>query len=400
MSLVFRIFPVVLALQVFTGCAKPHSLDLYHRFTGNVKELLVTHLQHFSEKHPEIRVNLLYKSWAELEEIMRHSEARAGEDFQGVYMIIHDRIGQLVGNDYIRPVDTVLGTHGERVLPYAREAIAYQGKAYGLPLAGECAGLFCNTNLVSPPRTDADLLALRKDFLAPGREKYLLLIPQSIPYYVLPWVIAGGGRIFDGQGKPRIDGPETAEAFRKIRRLFMEELRMPFMEEPQILEAFTAGRVPFMVGGPWYLSDLLQNKVPLAVAEMPSLGGQPLGTFIGVQCMVVSRRMPDDAMAAVGELYDSLIRTGFPRDFAMETRSSSVFVDDRDDRRIADDPLVSAFSRQAAQGIAMNNTPHMALIWDAFNSTMLKRLLSGNEDPAPLLAALQKEIDRKLGGGK
>jgi class 3 adenylate cyclase len=102
------------------------------------------------------------------------------------------------------------------------------------------------------------------------------------------------------------------------------------------------------------------------------------------------------AVDAVGGLYTALLQGGFCRELSLETKASSPLAADQQDARIAADPLVHAFTRQAFRGVPMDNSPWMALIWRAFNITTMKRLLSGDEDPTPLLAALQRAVEKKL----
>jgi len=387
----------VFILLVSFSCSKEeYSFELYHHYTGGIKNLLSVHFNSFAKNNPNITIHRIFKNWQDIEKLMEKSKETASVKFRDAFVIAHDRIGQLAQAGFIQDITPYINKHKNEFHPNVLEAMKYKGKYYGYPLSSECITLFYNKKLIKkPPTTMKEIMALRAKYLKPAQGRYLLLFPKHIPYFTLPWFFAYGGRLFDDNGNAKVNFAFNDAAFMRVKQLLGDKLRIPFMEESMIREKFIKGKVPFIITGPWNIELLKVAKCDFGVAKIPTLNnGKQVGTFIGVQCVVLSRLLSKEQRLQFEKLFDHLRINGFSKKMSLLTKFSSPFKKDHKDKEIKKDSMIASFNKQIKSGFPMNNTPEMAKIWKAFHTSNMKRILSRPMKLTPFLNQLQKRVER------
>lgn len=381
------------------SCAQEkYEFELYHHYTGRMKDILVEHVNAFTKEHSHVTINILYKAWNDIEEELMASDSMQARHFRDIYIIPHDRIGQLVENRIIRDVDPYMRRHEKRYLPLVQKAMQYEGKFYGYPIGGESLALFYNADILDRAPDDVDtLLDMRSSYQNPARDRYVMLFPIHNSYFTLPWMLAYGGSLFDEQGFPKLNTEANVAALQKVRALFRDKLKLPYREDLNCLGAFQDGNIPCVITGPWNISGMKEAEETLnfKIATLPKIDGEPVATFVGVQCMVVNRHIKDKGLEELEKLFTYLREKHYSRALSLDTKFVSPLLEDHKHPKIMADDEISALNRQVRSGTPMNNTPRMASIWQAFNPSVLKKILSGKVEIKALLDSLQKEIDKK-----
>ncbi|MFG2821568.1 extracellular solute-binding protein [Kitasatospora sp. NPDC048365] len=322
----------------------------------------------------------------------------------------HDWIGNLVQNDLIDPVEVLDNRLGDYV-DVARRAVTYQGKYYAIPYAVESLVLFRNTALVpEAPRTFDDLVATGEALRKAGKVSQALGYTVSSPdgqagdtYHMYPLFSSAGGYLFGSDSRGDSDPsdlgvgkPGSVAAFEKIAALGEKGsgvLRNSYSSDSSAA-AFLSGKTPFLVSGPWRLTDVRSAGMKYAISPVPGFAGKdPARSFVGVQSFFVASKGKNKdlgqefVLSTLGnlELADALFKAE-PRMPALKEAL---------DHARQGDPDVGAFEQAAAAGVPLPSIPQMSAIWGPFN-TLIHQAVKGDPVP-PAVAAANKAIKDQLG---
>ncbi|GAA2799318.1 extracellular solute-binding protein [Kitasatospora paracochleata] len=341
------------------------------------------------------------------EEFVKASQEGRGPD---VMVGAHDWIGNLVQNELIDPIEVLDNRMGDYV-DVARRAVTYQGKFYAIPYAVESLVLFRNTALApDAPRSFDELVATGESLRKAGKVSQAVGYTVSSPdgqsgdtYHMYPLFSSGGGYLFgtDSQGDSDpsdmgVGTPASVAAFEKIAALGEKGsgvLRNSYNSDNSAA-AFTSGKTPFLVSGPWRLADVRSAGMNYAISPVPGFAGkEPARSFVGVQSFFVSSKGKNKdlgqqfVLSTLGnlDLADALFKAE-PRMPALK---------DALDHARQTDPDVTAFEQAAKNGVPLPSIPQMSAIWGPFN-TLIHQTIKGDPVP-PAVAAAGKAIKDQLG---
>ncbi|MCU7826315.1 maltose ABC transporter substrate-binding protein [Kitasatospora sp. DSM 101779] len=337
---------------------------------------------------------------------IRASRAGTGPD---VMVGAHDWIGNLVLNGFIDPI-LVLDNKMEDYVDVARRAVMYNGEFYGIPYAVESLVLFRNTELVpEAPATFDDLVATGEELRKAGKVSQAVgyTVSQSDgksgdTYHMYPLFSSAGGYLFgdDGRGNPNpsdlgVGHPSSVAAMEKIASLGEKGkgvLRRSYTSD-SAAAAFTSGKTPFLVSGPWRLADVRAAGTKYAISPVPGFAGQePARSFVGVQSFFVASKGAHKELAqkfvlsTLGsvELADALYKAE-PRMPALKEALAHAR---------AADPDLAAFEQAAKTGVPLPSLPQMGAVWGPFNALVYSAVKG---DPvAPAVAKADQAIRAQL----
>ncbi|GAA1090142.1 extracellular solute-binding protein [Kitasatospora arboriphila] len=328
------------------------------------------------------------------ERFVEASKAGTGPD---VMIGAHDWIGNLVLNGYIDPV-LVLDNKMEDYLDVARRAVMYNGEFYGIPYAVESLVLFRNTALVpDAPATFDDLVATGEELRKAGKVSQAVGYTVSQAdgksgdtYHMYPLFSSAGGYLFgdDGRGNPNpadlgVGHPSSVAAMEKIASLGEKGkgvLRRSYTSD-STAAAFTSGKTPFLVSGPWRLADVRAAGTKYAVSPVPGFEGNgPARSFVGVQSFFVASKGAHKELAqkfvlsTLGsvELADALYKAE-PRMPALKEALAHAR---------AADPDLAAFEQAAKTGVPLPSLPQMSAVWGPFNALLYSAVKGDPVEPA------------------
>ncbi|GAB3647969.1 sugar ABC transporter substrate-binding protein [Glycomyces tarimensis] len=230
-------------------------------------------------------------------EQLREDFTAAAEQGQGPDIIVaaHDGTGRMVADGVISPI--TLGDGQRSALSEASvAAMTVEGQIWGVPYALENIALLRNTALApEAPTTFEELIQMGRD----AGTEHALLIPVGVdgdPYHAFPIFTSMGGYLFgdDGSGGPDpsdvgVDSEGGIAAFEKFAELGEAGILSTSIDGSNAIPFFTEGRAPFLISGPWALTDVQTAGMEYEVTAIPGFEGQdPAAPFLGVQGFYVS----------------------------------------------------------------------------------------------------------------
>ena len=128
----------------------------------------------------------------------KFQQAAATGNGPDIFIWAHDRLGEWAQSGLITPVTPSAETKQE-VADFAWDAVSYNGKLWGYPMAVEAPALIYNKALVStPPKTFEEVLAMNKELAADG--KRAILWDYNNTYFTWALLAANGGYAFEDTG--------------------------------------------------------------------------------------------------------------------------------------------------------------------------------------------------------
>ena len=315
----------------------------------------------------------------------------------------HDWLGEFVSNGVIAPID--LGPDADLYAPVAIEAFTYDGALYGVPYAIENIALIRNVDLVpEAPATFEDLEATALALQADGTVDVPLGVQQdpADPYHNYPLFSALGGYVFgqndDGTYNADdvgIDSDGGLAAAQKFADWSNEGLISKDVSQDIMKEAFSTGKSPFVITGPWNVGDFTDAGINFVVEPDPAgRGWHPRGVRRrpGLHAVRVQRepRPGDDVHGRLPRHRGSAARAvrGWqsPAGNAQRLRPGV----ERPDRSRA-----SALAGQ--QGTPLPAIPEMGSVWESWTDAY--SLIFTGTDPVQAFTDAAAQIREKIAEG-
>jgi len=335
---------------------------------------------------------------------IRDRLAIAGPAGEGPDIIIgaHDWIGQLIADGLLEPLH-FLEELRDQFVPVSIEAFSSGGVIWGLPYLTEAIGILYNKALVPvPPATYTEFIDLARALTDPekGQFGFLTNIPQPDPYHSFPFFTAFGGYIFgldeEGVLDPCDIGLATEGAIRGgqlILELITAGIVPVGTDYAAMTGLFNDGKVGMILTGPWAVADVRAAGIDYGIAALPTIEGQPMRPFVGVQGFMVS------AFSA-----NKIFATTFLEEF-VTTKELKLALYEADPRNpaflpaleaVLADPEVAAWAANEAVGIPMPSIPEMAAVWTAWGDA-ITFIVTGQLSPADALRDAVVRIEETIG---
>jgi arabinogalactan oligomer / maltooligosaccharide transport system substrate-binding protein len=343
-----------------------------------------------------------FNGGAELEEAL----VRANDtgDVPDIFEGAHDRIGFLVDNGILAPVDISANT--SNFAEQAVAAVTYDGNTYGVPWAVENIAMLTNKKL-SPecPGTLDDAVANAKKLISAGKVTPGLGIAMQIGdtgdfYHWYPLFTADGGYAFgqnsDGTYNPDdlgIDSPGGVKAGERLQQLAKEGIFKASVNYDIAREAFGKGKSPYFITGPWQIpeqTDALGDD--LMVCPIPSWAGSENEStpFLGVRVFFQTAKAKNPTLASTF-LNDDVMTTQFMDGmFAVDPRPPA-WIESYD--KASSDPVIKAFGDYGKQGQPMPSIPQMGNVFGDAGLAEFK-IASGKGAPSPVLKQAANSINK------
>ncbi|MFO1327821.1 MAG: maltose/maltodextrin ABC transporter substrate-binding protein MalE [Rubrivivax sp.] len=306
----------------------------------------------------------------------------------------HDRVGEWAKSGLVVPVTPSRAVR-EAIDDAAWRAFSWRGKVWGYPLSFEAIGLIHNLALVPvPPRSWDELIALDRSLQPRGVRAILWDYNKS--FFTWPLLAAGGAGVFgrDAQGgydtaRTGLASDSALRGAQLLERLVREGV-MPRGARYSDMEAqFAAGKVAMMISGPWSWENARKARIPIGVAPIPALDGQPARPFVGVLgCMITApSRLKDVAREFLEHHVLSLpgLKT-IAADVPLGTPAHKAYF-----AELAADPLIAATMANVRAGEPIPNVPEMGRFWPALDAA-LEAITQGRQSPRDALAGAAARV--------
>ncbi|SKA99031.1 carbohydrate ABC transporter substrate-binding protein, CUT1 family [Caloramator quimbayensis] len=380
----------VLIGSLFVGCGKKSETSTTNQTnqtqeTKTPKNLIVW--SHLTDKEVA-EVDKVAQEWAKKTGNTVKVQADKG-DFQAylqaansskapdiMFGIAHDNLGTFQKAQLLAEVPSDVVDRSKYV-PMALDAVSYDGKLFGIPLAMETYALFYNTDKLSAPP------ATMEDLIAAGQKNGFQYDINNF-YFTYAFIAANGGYVFKNNGgalDPNDIGLGNEGAIKGYQMLadFVQKYKfMPAtLKGDDAKAAFQKGKTALYISGPWDVQGFKDAGVKFAVAPLPKTNGQPTPSFVGIQAAFVNANSKNQAEA--WDLMKYLVENT-PMPLLKSGNRIPVLNSELEKDEVKNDSIISAFAEQAKYGTPMPNIPEMAAVWKPAGDN-LTLLTSGKSKP-------------------
>jgi maltose/maltodextrin transport system substrate-binding protein len=299
----------------------------------------------------------------------KFQQSAATGDGPDIFIWAHDRFGEWAAAGLIAPVEPSAEVR-DGIFDFAWDAVTFDGKTWGYPIAVEAVGLIYNKDLVPNPPTTME--SIQELMLPEGVAP--ILWDYNNTYFTFPLLAANGGYAFqkkDGAYDPKDTGVnnEGAKKGAALLRKFIDDGVMPSGVDYGVMDAaINKGEVAMVINGPWAWANLTTSGINFGVAPIPSVDGQPSKSFVGVLAANVNAATPNRDLAI--EFIENYLLT----DEGLKTINDDVplgaVADESFAETLAGDANVAATLANAQAGVPMPSTPAMGKFWAAMGPAL------------------------------
>jgi arabinogalactan oligomer / maltooligosaccharide transport system substrate-binding protein len=350
-------------------------------------------------------INLVPKDFGKIADDLRTVSADSAPD---VLTTAHDRVGALAADGLIVKLNVPSATI--KVLsPFALTGFRYGSGIYGIPTQVENVAMITNANLIkTQPKTWADLskqaLALKKA----GKVTVPFAVPQGSggdAYHMYPLFSGLGGYIFGKNPSGSVNVKDVGLDNKTFRA---NQAQINTWNKTGLINskvdygigktAFTTGKSPFWITGPWELDAIKALPFKYRVTTVPTIvaGITPV-PFLGAQgAMVTKYAAQHGVQVGANALVTQYMATA-------KFQAGLAAADGRTPANIiaakaVSDPVLKAFSAAGIGGIPMPNVPQMNSVWGALGGAWVNSTKGAGAIPAQKsFAQAQATVKKAIG---
>lgn len=275
----------------------PVTIELWHAYRGAEEAALKSAIARWDTAHPEARVKLLMVPPSNFASKLSNGIPR--DNGPDVFIMAHERIGEWSASGLIEPWPAA-SAPWQDYHPTTVEAVTFEGKRYGVPLAYKSLVLFYNKAMISsPPKTTDELLAQAKAHTDPSKKQYGLVYEVANFYMQVPWVTGFGGQIFDEQGQFALGSKASVTSYEFARDLVNKHKVVPEDASGALVShLFNEQQAALAINGPWFMGEL-KPGLSYGLAPLPTVSatGLPARPLLTVEASFVSSRARHKALA-------------------------------------------------------------------------------------------------------
>ncbi|GEA50713.1 maltose ABC transporter substrate-binding protein MalE [Vibrio inusitatus NBRC 102082] len=281
----------------------------------------------------------------------------------------------------------------EGIVDFAWDAVNFEGKTIGYPVAIEALALIYNKDLVpNPPKTWEEIAALDAKLMKDGKKAIMWNLKE--PYFTWPLMAADGGYAF----KPTdtgydvkdvgIDKQGVKDAMNFIKSLVDSKVISADMDYSIADSSFAKGEVALTINGPWSWGGY-ENKVNYGVTTLPTFEGQPSSPFVGVLTAGISTASPNKDLAV--EFLENYLLTNDGLRQVNDDKPLGAVALKSFQEELASDPRIAATMASAENGEIMPNIPQMNTYWGSAKNVIVN-VVDGRQDVDSALADAKKQM--------
>lgn len=303
----------------------------------------------------------------------KYAQMAATGDGPDIIIWAHDRFGGYAQSGLLAEVNPS-PEFKEKIVPFAWDAVKYNGKTIAYPIAIESLSLIYNKDIVpEAPKTWEELVAL--DAELKKQKKSAIMFNLQEPYFTWPLIAAAGGYAF----KPTAEGFDVNDVGvnsdgAKAGLQFLSEMIKANMMSADVdysiaEAAFNKGDVALTINGPWAWSNMDQTGVNYGVAVLPTFKGNPSKPFVGVMSAGINAASPNKDLAV--EFLENFFITDEGLDLVNKDKPLGAVALKSFQSVLEKDPRIAATMQNAQNGEIMPNIPQMAAFWYATRNAVL-----------------------------
>lgn len=306
----------------------------------------------------------------------KYVQVAATGDGPDIIFWAHDRFGGYAQSGLVAEI-TPDNSFKEKLYPFTWDAVRYQGKLIGYPIAVEALSLIYNKDLVpNPPKTWEEIPALDDQLKAKGKRAIMFNLQE--PYFTWPVIAAAGGYAFKMEnGSYNIKDVGLNNDGSKAGLQYLVDLvknkHLNADTDYSIAEAaFNKGETAMTINGPWSWTNIDKSDVKYGVTILPTLKGQPSKPFVGVLTAGINAASPNKELAK--EFLENYLLTDEGLESVNKDKPLGAVALKSYQEKLEADPRIAATMENAQKGEIMPNISQMSGFWYAMRSATINAL--------------------------
>jgi maltose/maltodextrin transport system substrate-binding protein len=306
----------------------------------------------------------------------KYPQVAATGDGPDIIFWAHDRFGGYAQSGLLAEVapDKTLQ---DKIYPFTWDAVRYNGKLIGYPIAVESLSLIYNKDLLpNPPKTWEEIPALDKQLRAKGKSAIMFNLQE--PYFTWPLIAADGGYAFKKENgsynvkNVGVNNQGSQEGLKFLVDLIKNKHLNADTDYAIAEAAFNKGETAMTINGPWAWNNIDGAKVNYGVTLLPTFKGKPSKPFVGVLSAGINAASPNKELAK--EFIENYLLTddGLAKVNADKPLGAVALKSYQE--KLAKDEKISATMENSQKGEIMPNVPQMSAFWYAERSAVLNAI--------------------------
>lgn len=262
----------------------------------------------------------------------------------------------------------------EGIVDFAWDAMTFNGKYVGYPIAVESLSLIYNKDLVpNPPKSWEEIEALNTQLKKSGKSAIMWNLKES--YFTWPLMAADGGYAFkfnDGRYDVKdvgITNPGVKSAMTFVRSLIDKKVISADMDYSIAEAEFNKGNTAMVINGPWSWGNIDKSGINYGVTSLPTFNGKPSKPFVGVLTAGISTASPNKDLAV--EFIENYLLTNEGLAKVNADKPLGAVALNSYQKELDNDPRIAATMENATHGEIMPNIPQMAAFWNATTNAII-----------------------------
>ncbi|MEZ9707825.1 maltose ABC transporter substrate-binding protein MalE [Vibrio breoganii] len=302
----------------------------------------------------------------------RFPQVAATGDGPDIIFWAHDRFGGYAEAGLLAEIKPSKEVK-EGIVDFAWDAVNFEGKTIGYPVAIEALALIYNKDLVpNPPKTWEEIAALDAELAKDGKKAIMWNLKE--PYFTWPLMAANGGYAFKHTDAGYdvkdvgIDKQGVKDAMSFIKSLVDTKVISADMDYSIADSSFAKGEVALTINGPWSWGGY-DNKVNYGVTTIPTFEGQASSPFVGVLTAGISTASPNKDLAV--EFLENYLLTNDGLRQVNDDKPLGAVALKSFQKELESDPRIAATMASAENGEIMPNIPQMNAYWGSTKNAII-----------------------------
>jgi len=292
--------------------------------------------------------------------------AGAGPD---LFTASHDNTGSLVKSGVVTSLSSVVN---KSAYPAAvLSGISFNYQQWGIPIAVSNIALATNKSLVptGAPKTWEELESTATGLISSGKAS-VGIVTHLDGYFMQPFFDSVGGYVFANKNGAYTNTKQVglySKAVAKNASLMDGWLSEKLFDKSNTYDAsaFTNGKAPYAVVGPWSIAGLDKAGVKYEISGIPSINGGTARSFSGVTAVYLNRFAKNKFLAK--QFLTEVVQTAaFSK--AITTANNSYPANLEAAASVDPSSVAGKFGAYGAVCIPMPNVSEMNNVWTYWNN--------------------------------
>jgi maltose/maltodextrin transport system substrate-binding protein len=310
----------------------------------------------------------------------KYQQVASTGDGPDIIFWAHDRFGQWAQAGLLAEVKPSASLKSKMV-DFTWDAVTYNNKYIGYPVAVESLSLIYNKDLVpNPPKSWEEVRAI--DERLKKEDKSAIMWNLKEPFFTWPLIAADGGYAFafkNGAYDPKNTGVNNAGskgALQFIVDMIERKEISPDVDYSIAESAFNTGKTAMTINGPWSWSNIDKSGINYGVAVLPTYKGQSAKPFVGVLTAGINSSSPNKELAK--EFIENYLLTDAGLAEVNNDKPLGAVALKSYQAQLEQDPRITATMLNAETGEIMPNIAEMSKFWYA-ERTAINNAVQGRQ---------------------